>query len=269
MSTTATDGTATAPANPLPRELAPDLLWLGSCLEIEYRGSVLHSYTSSYLVSGSEASLLVDPGITHDPEILERQLERALVGRPPLRYVFLSHQETPHAGGVGRLLGQYPDAVAIGDVRDYHLFFPEHAERFRPLEVGESVELGENPFTVVEAVIRDLNTTRWGYAPRQRALFCSDGYAYAHHHQADQCGRTAEEVPELDIVELAGVFYQYALPWILLTDMEPYIERLVGLIEELGVDVVAPVHGLPVTDIQANLPVTCQALRMAFQRPTR
>lgn len=266
---TTTAPISAAPPNPLPRELAPDLLWLGSCLEIAYRGSMLHSYTSTYLVSGSDASLLVDPGITHDPTILEGQLEQALQGRPPLRFVFLSHQETPHAGGVGRLLSQYPDCVAVGDVRDYHLFFPEHADRFRPLEVGESIDLGGNVFTAVDAVIRDLNTTRWGYAARQRTLFCSDGYAYAHHHRAGQCGRTAEEVPELDIVELAGVFYQYALPWILLTDMEPYIARLIALIEDLGVDVVAPVHGLPVTDIQANLPITCEALRKAFQRPSR
>ncbi|NLT07623.1 MAG: MBL fold metallo-hydrolase [Solirubrobacterales bacterium] len=247
-----------------PIELAPDLLWMGSCLEVPYRGTMLHSYTSSYMVSGSESSLLIDPGITGDPHMLERQLETALEGRPPLRWIFLSHQETPHAGGVGRMLDMYPEVTAIGDVRDYHLFFPEHADRFRSMAEGESVDLGDNEFTVVEAVIRDLITTRWGFASRQAALFASDGFAYAHHHRAGQCGKVAEEVPELDIIELAGVFYQYALPWVRLTDMEPYAERLIALIESLGADIVAPVHGLPVTDVRNNLPKTCEGLRQAM-----
>ena len=64
-----------------PIELAPDLLWMGSCLEVPYRGTMLHSYTSSYMVSGSESSLLIDPGITGDPHMLERQLETALAPR--------------------------------------------------------------------------------------------------------------------------------------------------------------------------------------------
>lgn len=253
----------------LPRELAPGLLWLGTCLPVPYRGDVLHSYTSTYLVSGDDHSLLVDPGITGDPGVLEAQLEAALTDRPPLKFIFLSHQETPHAGGVGRLFERFPDVVAIGDVRDYHLFFPEYAERFRPTGVGESVELGNNTFTVLHAVIRDLPTTRWGFASAQRALFASDGFAYAHHHKADQCGKTAEEVPELDITELAGVFYQYALPWILLTDMEPYIDELEALFADRDVAIVAPVHGLPVTNIQANLPRTSASLRKAMRMPVR
>lgn len=254
--------TAIAP-EAFPRELVPGLNWMGSCLPVPYRGDVLHSCTSTYLVSGDDASLLVDPGITGAPEILEDQLEQALASLPPLRYVFLSHQETPHAGGVGRLLERYPDATAIGDVRDYHLFFPHLADRFRHMAVGDGVELGDNRFTVVEGVIKDLPTTRWGFASRQRALFAADGYAYAHHHEQGQCAHTAEEVPDLDPTDLAGVFYQYALPWILLTDMAPYVRRLEALLRTLDVRIIAPVHGLPVTDVQANFPKTAAGLRNA------
>jgi flavorubredoxin len=251
----------------LPRELAPGLLWLGSCLENPYLGSILHTYTSAFLVSGSDASVLVDPGLTGDPTILERQLANALRDAAPLAYVFLTHQETPHAGGLGRILDQYPDVVAVGDIRDYHLLFPRFVERFAPLEVGESLDLGGNEFVVVEAVIRDLPTTRWGFASEQGVLFSSDGFAYAHHHQVGQCGKYAEEVPELDITELAGIFYHFALPWIQITDMEPYIDRLVELIDGLGVRIIAPEHGPPIMDLPATLPRAFAALREASTQP--
>jgi flavorubredoxin len=259
--------TASGTGQGLPQQLAPGLLWLGSCIENPYLGSILHTYTSAFLVSGTERSLLVDPGLTCDPTVLERQLSAALEDRPPLEYIFLSHQETPHAGAAGRILHQYPEAIAIGDVRDYHLLFPDYAERFRAVQTGESVDLGGNEFVVLEAIITDLPTTRWGFASQHRALFSADGFAYAHHHRAGQCGQTANELPELDISELAHIFYHFALPWIQLTDMDPYIQRIETLLRDLDVQLLAPAHGPPVTEVGVALPELFAALRNAQAQP--
>jgi flavorubredoxin len=253
----------------LPRELAPNVFWLGECLPMPYRDTLLHSYGSLYLVRGSEASLLVEAGLPVHSDVTETQLATLLQSGPPLRYVFLTHQETPHAGGVGRLLEQYPDAIAVGDVRDYHLFFPTLADRFQSLVPGDTLDLGGGTsFRVTSAVIRDLITTQWGFAPSQRVLFPSDGFAFAHYHRAGQCGKTAEETSELEIADMGGLFIEQALPWMCYTDLEPYVDRLEAMIAELAVDIVAPSHGLPITDLGATMPQIVEGIRMAGRMNT-
>jgi flavorubredoxin len=248
-------------ADPLPRELAPGLFWLGACLEIPYEGTTLHTYDSLYLLRGEHSSLLVEAGLPNDHRVVARQLDQLLASGPELRHIWTTHQETPHAGGVGRLLARYPQANLRGNVQDYHLFFPQYEERFVPLEPGEAIDLGGTEFVAVEAVIRDLLTTQWGYDTRRRALFPGDGFAYAHHHGAGQCGSTAEEVSALDISEMAGLFSDQSLTWARYTDMEPYVARLERLVDELSVEVVGPTHGLPITDVDAVLPRIIAGLR--------
>lgn len=101
--------------NPLPRELTPGVFWLGQCLEQLYRGRILHGYNSTYLVAGEHSSLLVEGGHPQDLPVIEAQLEGILAaGAPPLRHVVCTHQETPHAGGVGRVLERHPEATLSG-----------------------------------------------------------------------------------------------------------------------------------------------------------
>lgn len=249
----------------LPRELAPGIQWLGECYEMPYAGRLLHSYDSLFLVSGSEASLLVEAGLPLDREVTETQLERCVATAPELRYIFLSHQETPHAGGIGRLLALYPNAIAIGDVRDYHLFFPRFVDRFRMLTAGEAIDLGSVTFRALSAVVKDLPTTLWGHVPERGALFCGDGVAYAHHHHAGQCGKLAHELPELEIGTLGGLFVEQALNWLRFVDPEPYVLALHDLIEELAIKLVCPTHGLPITQVERSMADIYAGLRYARQ----
>ena len=36
----------------------------------------------------------------------------------PLKYLFLTHQETPHSGGLGRLLARFPELEVVGTGSD-------------------------------------------------------------------------------------------------------------------------------------------------------
>ncbi|HWC08164.1 MAG TPA: MBL fold metallo-hydrolase [Solirubrobacterales bacterium] len=250
----------------LPRDLADGIQWLGECYGMPHRGEWLHSYDSLFLVSGEESSLLVDAGLPLDDEVVDGQLRRALAGRPPLRYIFLTHQETPHVGGVGRLLERFPEATAIGDTRDYHLIFPTLSERFQKIEADETIDLGALSFLVVQPAIKDLITTLWGVVPERRALFCGDGFAYAHHHRADECGKLAHELPQLPIDELGGLFVEQALNWARFVDPEPFIGDLDALLERHAIDLVGPTHGLPIVDLPAVLPAIYAGLRSAADR---
>jgi len=242
-------------SNPLPREIASGVFWLGDCLEQQYQGRAYHSYNAAFLVCGSEASMLVETGHPKDfPEIERQMIELLTADRAPLRYLFITHQETPHSGGLGRVFQNWPDITVHGDVADYHLAFPQHADRLVPMEVGDEIDLGGRKFVGVEPVIRDLRTSLWGYDTAARCLFPGDGLAYSHYHQDGHCGLVAEEATSLDLQDVLAVFAERALFWTTTTDMNIYVDKREALIEELGAQVIAPTHGLPVTDIGLTMP---------------
>ena len=240
----------------LPRQLRPGVFWLGDCLEQHFQGKVFHSYNAAYLLIGTEASMMIETGHPKDFPVIAPQLNELLAaeGVAPLKYLFLTHQETPHSGGLGRVLELYPDVTIHGDVADYHFAFPQHVGRLNAMEVGDRIDLGGREFVAVEPVIRDLRTSLWGFDTKERVLFPGDGFAYSHYHWDGHCGMTAEEAQSLDLAETSAVFAERALVWTRYADMNIYVDKLEELIGELGVETVAPTHGLPVTDIPLTLP---------------
>lgn len=254
-------------SNPLPREIAPRVFWMGDCLHLNYRGQQLHGYNSVYLVAGQDASALIESGPPQDLEVIESQLESLLAdGLPPLRFVFLTHHETPHAAGAGRLLERFEDLQVVGGVMDLHLAFPKYAERFEMFDPGDRIDLGGTELVTVESVIRDMPYTRWAFETSGRVLFPGDGFAYAHYHAAGQCGHLAEEADTLDLPDMTAMFAEAALYWTRFVDLDPYIDRLDLMIKELDVQVVAPTHGLPIADLDATMPRIRQGMRLGAER---
>lgn len=246
---------------PLPRELAPGLFWLGECMGTMFRGRIYHGYNSTYVLAGDDATIVVEAGFPNNARLIEAQLDALeACGLPPVRYVFTTHQETPHASGLGRLLTRYPSAVACGDVSDYHLAFPAIADRLLPLSLGDALDLGDVEFRMVPATLRDLNTTLWGFDTRHHALFTGDGFAFAHFHDRGHCGCVAEEATDMDFPEMSALVTEYALHWTCFTEMTPFADALDRQIEELDVRLVLPTHGLPVTDLAQTGPLIREGL---------
>ena len=205
--------------------------------------------------------MLIETGHQGDFPVVSRQVREILAERgAALKYLFLSHQETPHAGGLGRLLEAYPEMIVHCDVSDYHLSYPEHADRMRQMEIGDEIDLGDRRFIAVEPVIRDLRTSLWGFDTGARALFPGDGFAYSHYHWDGHCGLIAEEATSLDLADVLGVFAERALFWTRFADMNIYSDRLEALLEELDVAVVAPSHGLPILDLAVTMPKVREGL---------
>jgi len=256
--------------NPLPREIAPGVFWLGECLPMPYDGGMMHSYQSVFLVTGTECSLLFEAGHPAQLAVIERQLEGLLAaGAAPLRYLFTSHSETPHAGGGPRLMEHFPELQFVGDATDLHLYAPEYLDRQRSLNVGAELDLGGTRMRVVPAVIRDHRQTLWAFDTARRVLFTSDGVAHTHHHPAGQCGRFAEETVGLDLPALTAIFAEAALHWTRFVDVEPYIDRFDALVDDLEVAVIAPTHGLPISDPQTTLALIRAGLRLGSTTQTR
>ena len=248
--------------NPLPREIAPGVFWLGDCLEQLHKGKTYHSYNAAFLVVGSEASLLLETGHPKDFPEIERQMIDVLAreGGGPLKYLFITHQETPHSGGLGRVLERYPNLTVHGDVSDYHLAFPQHAGRLRSMQEGDAIDLGNRKLVAVEPVVRDLRTSYWAFDTLGKVLFPGDGFAYSHYHYDGHCGKTAEEATSLDLADVSAVFAERALFWTTFVDMNLYVDRLEWLMKKLDVKVVAPTHGLPIQNLAVTVPKVREGL---------
>jgi flavorubredoxin len=253
-------GHSTVQRKRLPREIADGVFWLGDCLEQRANGKIYHTYNAAFLLVGTEASMLIETGHPKDFPLLDGQLKELLAGRPPLQYLFVTHQETPHSGGLGRVLSRYPQAVLCGDLCDYHLAFPHLEGRLLDMKGGDSIDLGGRTFVAVEPVIRDLRTTWWGFDTKERVLFPGDGFAYSHYHEDGHCGLFAEEAVSLNLPEVSAVFADRALFWTKFTDMNLYADRLQWLVDELDVRVIAPSHGLPILDPAATVPKVKEGL---------
>jgi flavorubredoxin len=254
--------------NKLPREIAPGVFWIGDCLAQRHKNKVYHGYNAAFLVAGETASCLVETGHPKDFPVIARHMDELFArGVAPLKYLFVTHQETPHCGGLGRILKAHPEAILCGDVSDYHLAFPQYEHRMRWMKEGDEIDLGGRTLMAVEPVIRDLRTTWWGFDTRERVLFPGDGFAYSHYHEDGHCGLVAEEAVSLDLPDVSSTFADLALFWTKFADMNVYCDRLDHLIERLDIKTIAPTHGLPITDVKATVPKVQAGLKAAALTP--
>lgn len=238
------------------REIAPAIFWLDNCSSSSASaaaGQAMHLHFSSYLVRGASKALLYDT--THAPYWgrLEADLE-ALLGGRPLDYIVCSHTELPHSGNVGRLLEKYPEALLLGDVRDYHLYHPAYASRFEERRPGDDLDLGGgHRFVFQEAVLRDLPNTIWGWEQKGQVMFTSDGFLYPHHqaavdagepvHAVGECSMLSNELPSLPSVEVTAFNVLAAMYWTRFQSIDAAFERFLDLLERYPTRVVAPAHG--------------------------
>ncbi|GAB3430236.1 MBL fold metallo-hydrolase [Actinophytocola sediminis] len=233
----------------LPRQFAPGRYWLGGCSDSgawpTRKGATTHEHLSAYLVVGSEKTLLVDTGHYAQWDGIQRQLDECLAGRT-VDYVFPTHQEIPHAGNLGRLLTRYPEAVAVGDTREYHLYFPEIANRLRRTRHGDELDLGDTSFAFLDPIWYDLSGSLWGYETAGRVLFSADGLGYVHDHAPEVCGLFPDEVP--DAAPPAGV-RRFALPFVGMRYHRTGagVARYRALISRRPVDTVCSAHGAPLS----------------------
>ena len=252
----------------LPYEFKPGVFWLGGCVAGDVDGRDVHSSHHQYLIVGDEKALLVDTWFPSMWKEVERQLDEVL-GDRSLDYVFSTHQEIPHCGNIPRLLEKYPDCKVVGDTRDYHLYFPEHVDRFQHMEQDEAIDLGGGyRFHAVEAVMRDHNATFWGYEASQKVLFSSDGFQHPHApegvaaenlpgmaiHTPGECNLTTEELGEFD-AELTALIFRLAFFELRYVSPEETFKRIDALLETYPVEAIGPTHGSLIVNPDKDLAI--------------
>jgi hypothetical protein len=254
------------------REIVDGIHWLGGCgSRVADSGEVMHNAASSFLIVGTEQALLFDTGPHGLWDALADTLDSVL-GERTLDWVVPSHPEVPHCGCLARLVAKYPDVRVAGDVRDYHLYYPEIEDRLRSVGLHEPIDLGGGfTFTLVDAVMRDLPNTVWGHEGKNGVLFVADAFQYMHHagedgalHRPGECRVLSSELPTLPTIQQAQLITRAALAWTRLTDANRYVDEILALIARYPTRLVAPTHGNVIDDLDPILPI----MRMAYRRPT-
>lgn len=235
------------------REFAPGVFWVGGCLVVRIVDPIIHSHFGAYLVQGSKRNVLVDTGHPQDWSRVKAHLHQ-LVGSDGLDYIFPTHQEYPHAGNLGSLLELYPRAKVIGDVRDYHAYFPEFTDAYVGAGVGDRIDLGDRDFVLLPALIRDLPSTLWGYDSGARVMFVSDGFAFSHQHLAGECDLLSGELGREPAKEEIAWVNERALHWTKFVDSEPIFEQIDELFDRYPVDFIAPAHGSVIDEPEKVVP---------------
>lgn len=261
-----------------PREIAPGIFWLGGCTETKaFVTQVVHVHSSTYLVRGGLQALMVDTGNPRDWRVISADLDKLLAGRQ-LDWLAPTHPELAHCGNLRRLLLKYPGAQVVGDIRDYHLYYPEFIHRFVPLSVGDEVDLGGGyRIVLLEALIKDLPNTQWVYEPSQGVMFVSDGFSYTHHppvddepvHLPSECAMLSSELPAIPSVEQAAFLTRAALYWTRFVDVSLDFERFEQLLTRYPARMIAPAHGSVIVDIDQVMPVIREAHRVAYKEGSR
>jgi flavorubredoxin len=239
----------TVAAPTFPREITPGIFWFTTCLEIRDAGNVVHNHNSCFLVMGSDRTALIDTGMPFGWEDLYEQFKSVLGGRR-IDYLFPTHPESPHMGNTGPLLEAFPESLLIGDLRNYHLYYPGFEHRFRTVACGDVIDLGERSLKIVPAVIHDLPNTLWAYDTKDQVLFVGDGYPYTHDHKQGECALTSEELLDDVRVEDTLSVLEGALNWTRDVDPNITIAALDKLLAELPVKTIAPTHGGVITNPQ-------------------
>jgi flavorubredoxin len=200
-------------ARGLARQLSESWWWGGGCSDVRLWGGQegrngptwnsgplhRHQYCSTFYFVGPEKTMMVETGHHAHWPLVEEQLERVLGGRD-LDYVFPSQQEQPHSGNLGKVMAKYPSCVAVGNLKDYHLYFPGiDRKRLAGSNCGDTLDLGDRTFEFLEPVWQCHATTQWGADLKERVLFPVDGFEYMH--LADWCGLVSEEfeLPPADV----------------------------------------------------------------------
>lgn len=252
------------------RQIAPGIHWLGTCREVEFNRELLHNQVSTYVIVGKSKTLMVDTGNPTDWVALEPMLDIVLGGRQ-LDWIVPTHSELPHSGNLPRLLRKYPKSRAIGDIRDYHLFYPAFEDRLVSLPKDQVVDLGGGyRFSLIKAVIPDLPASQWVYEWRERVMFTADGFGWVHHiidvggvegtvHWPNECGMLSSELAQAPEPYQAARPTTSALTWARYRESTDLFNEVAELFVRYPTRLVAPTHGNVIADPENFLLLMAEA----------
>jgi flavorubredoxin len=194
---------------------------------------------NSLLIRGSEP-IVVDTGA---PIHRERWLEQifGLVEPADIRWIFLSHEDGDHVGGLDTVLEAAPRATLVMNFFSTErraLETPVPIERSIWREPGDTFDAGDRRLQLILPPIFDGPATRGLFDEMTGVLWAVDTFAAATSGAVHR----VEDIPRELYDETFMLFNSMVSPWHQWLDPVRY-DRHVDSVEALGPRVVASAHG--------------------------
>jgi flavorubredoxin len=233
-----------------PYRVAPDTWLIGNFAPA---GPGVFLPVNSLVILGREP-IVVDTGAPIHRESWLRQV-RSLVDPEDIRWIYLSHDDGDHMGGLHQMLDMAPNATLVVNFFITERLALEHAlplDRMVWLGPGDHLDAGDRTLRLLVPPIFDGPATRALYDERTSVLWAVDSFAAlapgAVHEVAD--------LPADLYDETFALLNSLVSPWHQWLDERKYA-RHVATVEGLGARAIASAHG-PV--------LTGSSIRDAFAR---
>jgi flavorubredoxin len=218
-----------------PHCIAPDT-WL--IPNLAPAGDGLFLPVNSMVIRGREP-VIVDTGAPlHRALWLDKVF--SVVEPEDVRWIFLSHDDGDHTGGLLDALERCPNATLVTNFFSVERLALEKPalplERMRWIEPGGSFDAGDRVLQLFRPPIFDGPTTRGLFDPKTRAMWIVDSFACLTPGSLDAAHLPAEVLAQMPAMNSA------VSPWHAWLDRAAYA-RHVDAVEAYGATTVASAHG--------------------------
>ena len=184
--------------------------------------------------------VLVDTGSQMARAEYWAQVE-SLLDPGDVRWVFLSHDDADHRGGLAEVLDRCPAATVVAGHRLVHRLTATEvlpAERCRWVEDGDVFDAGDRPLLAVRPPAYDVATSRGLFDATTGVYWGADCFGTPVPAEIDDVADLDDDV----WVEGFTAFHLALSPWI--SDVDPIRWRqAVGRVASLGATTIASAHG--------------------------
>ncbi|MGD9619217.1 MAG: MBL fold metallo-hydrolase [Mycolicibacterium sp.] len=223
-----------------PALIAPDTFVLPATLPVPGRGV---QYVNPFLIRGAEP-LLVDTGAAVLAEEYFSSLG-SLIDLEDIRWIFISHDDRDHTGGLLRLLDLCPSARVLTSFQAVNRMTKETPlplDRMEFVEIGCSVSIGDRRLHVMRPPLYDSPATRGFFDDRTGVYYAVDAFGAVtpqYHQLVDEVSPTAYR---------DGFYWlnRANTPWLELVEPAK-LQAVVGDVRALDPSVIATTHGPVVT----------------------
>jgi flavorubredoxin len=201
-------------------------------------GDRLYLPVNSMVIRGREP-VIVDTGApVHRAQWLEKAF--SVVEPEDVRWIFLSHDDGDHTGGLLDVLERCPRATLITNFFSVERLALEKPalplQRMRWLEPGDRLDVGDRVLQLFRPPIFDGPTTRGLFDPSTSAMWIVDTFACLTPGALYADDMTAEQLAQMAAMNSA------VSPWHAWLDRSAY-GRHVDAVEAFGARTVASAHG--------------------------
>jgi hypothetical protein len=212
------------------------------------------SVANSYLLTQSDAALLIDTGFGKDEPAIRAQIESLIAPGLPLSLFPLRLNEFMSINNVESFAGHFNVEQCYTSNIDAALWFDFGAkangrsilESMKVVAVtrADTIELGSNgrPIDVMQAPIR-LIATRWLYDRTTRTLFSSDLFTHVWRERADGPWIVTEEDDATTPRELRSFMLNTRYWWLEGAPTDSIRRGIANVFDKHDVETIAPGYG--------------------------